>query len=73
MHGGHRFDSFIPSIESMAPTVYGNEQFFYGEKGHTGTPVQIVRVTSASHNRKIISQLKKPVSIEKTIEKVLCS
>jgi hypothetical protein len=36
----------------MAPTVYANERFFYGEKGLTGIPVQIVRVTSASHNRK---------------------
>jgi hypothetical protein len=35
-----------------APIVYANEQFFYGEKGLTGIPAQIVRVTSASHNRK---------------------
>jgi hypothetical protein len=30
-----------------------HEQFFYGEKGHAGIPIQIVcGVTSASHNRK---------------------
>jgi hypothetical protein len=63
-------------IQSMAPTVCVWERaIFLWCKGPTGIPVQIVRVTSASHNRKIISQLliKNPDSIEKTSETLVSS
>jgi hypothetical protein len=49
--------------ESMTPTVYAFDRFFYGEKG----PIQIVCVTSVVSTRKIISQREKPQFDSKSV------